>query len=101
MVYNNESAYQRRLMGRIGDMFPGCIMLKNDPDEYQGIPDLLILFGPHWAMLEVKLHKDSRQRPNQEFHIRVLNDMSFAAFIYPENEDKVLDELQSAFRSFG
>lgn len=93
----SEAAYQRKLIQKLQEIFPGCVVLKNDPSEQQGIPDLLILHGPYWAMLEVKLHANSRQRPNQDYHIQLLREMSFASFIYPENEDQVLYELQSTF----
>lgn len=91
-----ETAYQAKLIRKIELMFPGCIILKNDPTEVQGIPDLLILFIGTWAMLEVKLSEESPVQPNQEYYVDLFDGMSFAAFIYPENERQVLDDLQSA-----
>lgn len=35
-------------------IFPGCIVMKTDPNYIQGIPDLLILWNDKWATLEVK-----------------------------------------------
>ncbi len=78
-------------------MFPGCFILKNDTDYLQGIPDLLVLYNTRWAMLEVKREADAPEEPNQDYYIDVLNGMSFAAFIFPENEEEVLNELQHAF----
>jgi hypothetical protein len=49
-------------------------------------------------MLEVKASRDSPQQPNQLFWVEQFNEMSFSAFIYPENEEVVLRALQ---RSFG
>lgn len=92
-----ESTYQRNLISRLKCMFPGCIILKNDPQDSQGIPDLLILFGNQWAMLEVKASYDSPEQPNQDYYIDMYNEMSFAAFIHPQNEEQVLYALQSAF----
>lgn len=92
-----ESRYQHGLIIKIQEMLPGCYILKNDPSEIQGIPDILILFGSQWAMLETKMAVGSRKRPNQDHYVRVFNDMSFAAFIYPEIEEEVLYALQSAF----
>lgn len=77
-------------------MFPECVILKNDPSETQGIPDILILFPHTWAMLEVKRSLDEQIQPNQEYYVGLLNDMSFASFICPETEEQVLDDLQFA-----
>lgn len=89
-----ESAYQAHLIKDLRDLFPGCLILKNDSDYLQGIPDLLILYRNKWAALEVKASENSPIQPNQEFYIDLLDDMSFAAFIYPSNEIEVLRELQ-------
>lgn len=79
-------------------MFPGCIVLKNDPNYLQGIPDLVIFFMDNWAMLEVKKSENATHRPNQDYYVHKLDGMSFARFIYPENEEEVLHELQQSFR---
>ena len=79
-------------------MFPGCVIMKNDSSYRQGIPDLLILWNGYWASLEVKASETAPQRPNQDHYIEKLNRMSFAAYIYPENELEVLIALQQAFR---
>lgn len=92
-----ESRYQYALRQKLEDLFEGCIVLKNDSGARQGIPDLIVLYGPYWAMLEVKASRSSRFRPNQEYYLDLLNDMSFAACIYPENEAEVLGALQQAF----
>lgn len=91
-----ENRYQARLIKKLERMFPGCVVVKNDPGYQQGILDLMVLYGPNWASLEVKASADSRVQPNQEHFVRRLDDMSFAAFIYPENEAEVLDALQQA-----
>lgn len=96
-----ESRYQALLIKRLRLMFPGCIILKNDTDYLQGIPDLLILWQNYWAMLEVKSHANAEQQPNQDWYVATLDEMSFAAFIYPENEEEVLHDLQQAFRARG
>lgn len=94
---SSESIYQARLVKKLLRMFPGAFILKNDPSENQGVPDLLIIFGNTWAMLEVKTSSSAPIQPNQEYYIEMFNEMSFAAFIYPENERAVLDALQFAF----
>ena len=94
-----EGAYQAKIIQRLKACFPECIILKNDSGYMQGIPDLTVFYNDKWAMLEVKVSKDASNQPNQEHYIQVLDAMSFAAFIYPENEEAVFNELQSAFRS--
>jgi hypothetical protein len=92
-----EGQYQTKLMKKLNEMFPGCVILKNDPSWKQGIPDLLILYNMRWAALEIKLDRSSRLRPNQLYYVDKLDEMSFAAVIYPENEDRVLSDLQFSF----
>lgn len=94
-----ENAYKRGLKKRIRDLLPGCEILDLDPERRQGILDMLVLYGPHWAMLEVKKSADASIRPNQAYYVEYFDEMSFAAFIYPENEDEVLNALQSTFLS--
>ncbi len=93
-----ESVFQKRLIKKLKSMFPGCIIMKTDPNYIQGIPDLLILFGNRWAALECKKSKKAHHQPNQDYYIKLMNRMSFASFISPENEREVLDEIQRALQ---
>ena len=93
-----ERNFQSGLIKELKNRFKGCIVLKNDPNYIQGIPDLLILFKDKWATLEVKKSEKSPKRPNQEHYVNLMNNMSFSRFIYPENKEEVLDELQKTFR---
>jgi hypothetical protein len=93
----NEIRYQRRLMRKIRDLIPGAIVFKMDPNQIQGFPDILILYKSFWALLEVKISKSAPVQPNQKHYIQSLGGMSFASFIYPENEEDVLGDLQRAF----
>lgn len=94
-----ESRFQKKLIDELNKMFPGCIILKNDSSYIQGIPDLTIFYGKHWATLECKKSKNASLRPNQSYYVDKMNDMSFSAVICPENKEEVLDELQQAFGS--
>lgn len=94
----NESQYQSYLIQKLKSTFPGCVVLKNDSEYLQGIPDLIILYQNRWAMLEVKRSERARARPNQKYYIDLFDEMSFGAFIFPENEEAVFDDLQYAFR---
>ena len=93
-----ENRFKTKLCNELEEMFPGCIITHLDPNEIQGIPDLLILYNTKWASLEGKKSEDAPHRPNQEYYVRRMNDMSFSRFIYPENKEEVLDELQRFFQ---
>lgn len=93
-----ERDFQAGVIRDLKKLFPGCVVIKNDPNYQQGFPDLLILHGKHWAALEVKVSINVIQ-PNQEYWINQLGKMSYAAFISPENREDVLDALQLAFRA--
>ena len=98
----SESDFQKKLKKEISERFPGCYILKNDPTMIQGIPDLTILYNDRWAMLEVKQSEKARRKSSttikqQETHVARLNDMSFAAFIFPENKEDVLDAMERSF----
>ena len=92
-----ENKYQARLIKKLEKLFPGCVILKNDSSYLQGMLDLTILWGKCWASLEVKDSSSANMRPNQEYYLQRLGEMSFAAKIYPENEREVLNALQQAF----
>lgn len=94
-----ESSYKQQVFGRIRRRFPGCVIIRADTEHQQGMPDNFILWGPCWASLEFKASAKASRRPNQDHYVQQLNEMSFAAFIFPENEDEVLDALEQAFRS--
>ena len=94
-----ESRFKTELVKELETIFPGCIILHMDPNEYQGIPDLLILYRNKWAALEGKRGRNEHIQNNQEYYVDLMNRMSFARFIFPENKEEVLNELQQAFRS--
>lgn len=93
-----ENRFKTKLIGELEEMFPGCIILHGDANEIQGIPDIIMLYEDTWAALEGKRSPDAPHRPNQRYYVDLMNRMSFAAFIYPENKEEVLDELQSTLR---
>ena len=100
--YKLERDFQKKLIQELKALFPGCIILKNDPNYIQGFPDLTILYKNHWALLECKRSereaREDETRPNQPYYIRTASEMSYASFIFPENKEEVLYELQQAFR---
>lgn len=96
-----ERDFQAKLIKDLKNIFKGCIILKNDPSYIQGIPDLIILFEDKWAALEVKKSRTASHRPNQEYYVDLMDGMSFASFIYPENKEEILYELQQSFFTRG
>ena len=92
-----ESNFQAKLIQEIQERFPGSVVMKNDPSYKQGFPDILVLFKNRWAALEVKRGSKASRRPNQEYYVDKLGKMSYASFIYPENKEDVLNEIQQSF----
>lgn len=92
-----ESGFQDGLVKKLKEMFPGCMVFKMD--QIQGIPDLLVLYKNMWCSLEVKKSANAKRRPNQEYYVGLMNEMSFSRFISPENKDSVLEELTQKFNS--
>lgn len=93
-----ETPFQADVVLKIRKMFPGCIITRGNSASLQGIPDVFIVYGDRWAMLEFKRSPNEVHQPNQDWYVDMLNKWSFAAFIFPENEEEVLRELQHAFR---
>ena len=91
-----ESGFQDRLRDEIKQKYPDSLIFKMD--QIQGIPDLLVLRKSKWASLECKKNATASHRPNQDYYVDKLNNMSFARFVYPENKDQVLEELDLYFR---
>lgn len=92
-----ENRFQAKLVKELKDLFPGCIVMKNDASYIQGIPDLIVLHNDKWASLECKKNANAKKQPNQEYYVDKMNEMSFSRFICPENKDEVLDELHYYF----
>lgn len=59
---------------------------------------MTILYLDTWAVLEVKRSSTAPSQPNQDYYVRVLGDMGYSNYVYPENKEEVIDELQHAFR---
>lgn len=93
-----ESDFQRSVIKKLKQRYPGCYILKNDANYLQGVPDFIFLYDEFWAMLEFKKSEHATHRPNQDYYISDLNEMSFAAFIFPENEEEVLNDLEQAYQ---
>jgi len=93
-----ERKFQRDLKKELSARYPEALITKQDSSQIQGIPDLLILNGATWAMLENKRSEDASHRPNQDYYVDRMDNMSFARFICPENKESVLNELDMYFK---
>ena len=93
----NENAFQAKLIKELKVIFEGCIVTKLDSGHIQGIPDLLVLYKNKWATLECKKSASAKKRPNQDYYVGKMNEMSFSRFISPENKEAILDELKKFF----
>lgn len=92
-----ESKFQASLIKDLKKRYPGCMVMKNDPNYIQGIPDLIVLHEDKWATLECKKSEKEKHQPNQDYYVEHMDKMSFSRFIYPENKKEVLGELSNFF----
>lgn len=93
-----ESDFQKTLIARIYEEWPQAIVLKNDSSHVQGIPDLVIFYRNKYAMLEVKKSPSATLQSNQDYYIDLFEQWgAFAAFVYPENFEYVINDLKRYF----
>lgn len=93
-----EREFQSAVIKELKVRLPGCIILKNDASYKQGIPDLMVLWGDRWATLECKKSRKSAHQPNQDYYVELMDQMSFSSFLYPENKQEVLNDLERFFK---
>lgn len=94
-----ENDYQKKLIKTLKARYPECMVIKEDPTYIQGLPDLIVLNKNKWATLECKASEKESHQPNQDYYVNKMNGMSFSSFIFPENEQDVLKELDLYFNN--
>ena len=94
-----EREIQPRIINKIKRRLPGVRIFKGDTRFQQGSPDLIVLYKDRWAVLEVKKDRTATRQPNQDYYVDLLNQMSYAALIHPDNEEDILDGLQRALQA--
>ena len=95
-----EKTFQKEVIDEVKQRLPGCIVLKNDAGYIQGFPDLTVHYGSKYAYLECKKDRNATHQANQDYYINKANeDGAYAAFIFPENKEDSLNELQQALQS--
>lgn len=92
-----ENKFQSDLIKEIEKRFDGSIVTKLDSGHKQGIPDLLILYKSKWAALECKKDETAKHQPNQDYYVGKMNKMAFSKFVYPNNKEETLNELEIYF----
>lgn len=92
-----EGDFQSNFRKRLEKEFPGALVLRNDPYWLQGIPDLMVVYKNKWAALECKRSEKEKHQQNQDYYVEEMNKMSYSSFVYPENEEDVLNELHETF----
>ena len=95
--YKKESDFQSDLIKQIKKELPGSLVLKNDSGYLQGIPDLVVMHGEKYALLEVKKSSSEPHQPNQDYYIEKAQKESFGGFIFPENKKQILSEMYEYF----
>lgn len=99
MATQGEGKYKTDLTKRIYELFGREVCDVIILDSRQGLPDRLVVFeGGFWAFLEAKVSPTAKRQPNQSYYVERFGRMCFAAFIYPENEEAVLHELQQEYQ---
>lgn len=94
-----ESDFQHHIITRLESMIgSNGYVLNLDGSYIQGFPDILVLYKGRWAALECKRSRSTPRQPNQDYYVNDLDRLSFAAFIYPKNEEEVIHDLQQALR---
>ena len=97
MRETGRNGFQSYVKKKLKKLYPEALILKTDPNDIQGLPDLLILYNDKWASLEAKGDATKYTQPNQLYYVSIMNEMSFSSFIFPENETEVFDNLHAYF----
>lgn len=94
-----ENKIQQIMIAELRDMFPDWFVFPMSGSDYQGFPDILILYKDTYAVLEVKREIDSPKQPNQDYYIRFMSKCVFSSFIWPDVKEEVYRDLQHALLS--
>ena len=100
MRETGRTGYSKQIKQKLKEDFPECKVFRLDPNEVQGIPDLVMLCPVTWATLETKGFEKANIQPNQPYYVKQHNEMSFSSFIHPDIEEAVLNNLHKHVDSF-
>jgi predicted RNA-binding protein with EMAP domain len=105
-MQKGEGKFKTALKKEIENRLPGSMVFYLNPNDIKGIPDLEVLYESRWAVLEAKKSEEdykkdlaNPEKMSQSYYVNKMNNMSFAAFIFPENKEEVLNAMERALRS--
>lgn len=101
MATKLERDFETDFIDDLERLFPGCEIIKGASMYRQGIPDRIMFYEDFYAFFELKRSARAAQQPNQGWYVEKFDSWSFAAFVYPENKNEVLDAVREAFESRG
>lgn len=94
-----ESNFKRKGLELIRERLSEFDLDFIDVQGARSFPDIIILGPRVWAALEFKRSEEANKQPNQGHHINRLNNKGYASFIFPENLEEVIHDLEKLFAS--
>ncbi len=91
-----KTKFLRELEERLSDVDLDFI---NTRPNNRSIPDTFVIGPKYWAALEFKRTKRAAHQPNQDYYVSKLREKGYANFVYPENAEEVLNDLEKLFAS--
>jgi len=92
-----EAKFKKEFKKDIEKRFPEIEIFEPNATSRRSSPDMLLLGETGWAALEFKRSINSSHQPNQDYNVSRLSKKGYASFIYPENREVVLNDLEELF----
>lgn len=95
-----EMSFKTKFLIRLEERLPQVDLdFVHTKPRQRSYPDTFVI-GPHvWAALEFKRAENAPHQPNQVYYVNHFRQKGYANFVYPENAEEVLDELEDLFTS--
>ena len=94
-----ETNFKNELYKEIRERCPGAEVLPNDAGYLQGFPDATVyLPNGKYFLLEGKRTATSAHQPNQDYYVNESPLSDNARFVYPENKDEILSEIERRYK---
>lgn len=89
-----EKDFQAKFLTKLRKLGCKCYKQQMNATTRAGTPDVIVLLGPVWIMLEFKKAKNSPKRPGQQRNIDWANEVSFGWFVDPSCADEVYEQIK-------